>query len=332
LPKFGGLRSLLVRMINIKTNSRCCNLTGIPGELSYCTHLLELNLATNELKELPQPIGRLTRLVSLNIADNKLVDLPISLGYCVGLSQFGAGINLERNEIKDSEMLRKYKIGPDHMFDFLEKRMIVNGEPKLEEYELPFGEPAPKKSTENTNFKWGAARAESLGLMPPTHSQSSSQIQSQTQQSTSQTQQPTSQQSTSKAPLDDKILVLKKWAHTTIQTDLRLKLTQIQNKVDTPNTDIQQIVGLAQAIQTLKPEVDKARLTIPIFETPKAKIDGGSAKIDQLKAIISAAVDELALTFRGIQKVLETTESQKDIVTMVQSVKGLKAAFEAAHM
>jgi Leucine-rich repeat (LRR) protein len=57
-------------------------------------------------------MGRMTRLCVLNIADNKLTDLPLSLGYCNGLSKFGAGINMERNPIQDTEMIRKYRIGP----------------------------------------------------------------------------------------------------------------------------------------------------------------------------------------------------------------------------
>lgn len=30
---------------------------------------------------------------------------------------------MERNQILDDELLRKYRIGPDHLVDYLEKRM-----------------------------------------------------------------------------------------------------------------------------------------------------------------------------------------------------------------
>jgi len=265
------------------------------------TKLLELNLATNDLKELPQSIGRMTRLVTLNLSDNKLTDLPLSLGYCVGLSKIGAGINMERNNITDTEMLRKYKIGSDHMHDYLEKRMIVLGEPKLEEYELPFGVPTAVKQATTPVV------AATKKVEPP------------------------KQQEPSKAPLDEKIVVLKKWAHTTIQSELRPKLTQIQDRNDAA-VDPQHVVALAQIIKNLKPEVDKAKLVIPPFETPKAKLQGATTKIEQLKAVVSASVDELALTFRGIQKVLETTDSSKDVITMVQLVKGLKGVFDSTQI
>jgi len=78
--------------------------------------------------------------------------------------------------------------------------------------------------------------------------------------------------------------------------------------------------------------VDKAKQTIPPFDIPKAKLDGATTKVDQLKAVINASLDELALTFRGIQKVLETTESAKDIVSMVQLIKSLKAMLDSAQL
>lgn len=76
---------------------------------------MELNLASNQLTELPASIGRLSRLVRLNLSDNKLTDLPLSMGYCIGLGKIGAGVNLERNPIKDNAMLDKYRIGTDHL-------------------------------------------------------------------------------------------------------------------------------------------------------------------------------------------------------------------------
>ena len=41
-------------------------------------------------------------------------------------AKLGAGINLERNLIQDSEILQKYRVGPDQLFDYLEKRMQCN--------------------------------------------------------------------------------------------------------------------------------------------------------------------------------------------------------------
>jgi hypothetical protein len=69
-------------------------------------------------------MGRMTRLVTLSLSDNKLTDLPISLGNCIGLAKLGAGISIERNPIADPEMVRKYRIGTDHLQDYLEKKLM----------------------------------------------------------------------------------------------------------------------------------------------------------------------------------------------------------------
>jgi len=132
-----------------------------------------------------------------------------------------------------------------------------------------------------------------------------------------------------KIPLDEKILVLKKWGLTTIQSDIRSKLNHFQEKSNTLN-DQQQAIALAQAIKSLKPEIDKAKQSIPPFDVPDVKLEG-TTKMQQLQAVINASLEEVALTVREIQTVLETTDSSKDIVSMVQLVKNLKAAFESSH-
>jgi hypothetical protein len=41
-------------------------------------------------------------------------------GFCTGISN----IQIDGNPIRSQEMLRKYKFGPEHLVDFLEKRMV----------------------------------------------------------------------------------------------------------------------------------------------------------------------------------------------------------------
>lgn len=73
-------------------------------------------------------------------------------------------------------------------------------------------------------------------------------------------------------------------------------------------------------------EVDKAKQSIIPFDVPKAKMEG--SKVDQLKAALSSQVSELALVLRGIQKGLETADTSKDIVPLVQHVKNLKQVLD----
>jgi len=96
-----------------------CKLQELPEEFTYQTKLIELNLANNELRVLPVSFGRLTRLATLNLSENQLVDLPMSMGYCnITVCQ------IDGNPIRSQELLRKYKLGFDHLADFLEKRLV----------------------------------------------------------------------------------------------------------------------------------------------------------------------------------------------------------------
>lgn len=201
-------------------------------------------------------MGRMSRLVVLNLADNKLKNLPFSLGFCVGLSKFGAGINIERNEITDQEMLRKFKVGPDHMFDYLEKRMIVTGVPELEQFDLPFGHAATVKAPKSEVVpKWGANRAEEMGIQFNKGGVTAPSPMTQLKK----TEAPAATSPTATAPsssgapgLDEKVVMLKKWAHSTIQQELRFQLNKIQEKTDS-TSDPQEVVKMAQIIKQLKP-------------------------------------------------------------------------------
>jgi len=98
-----------------------CGLINLPEEFPGMVRLLELNLGANKLQELPKEFGRMSRLVTLNLSDNMLVELPMSMGKCVQLQT----IQLERNKIEDEELIAKYKIGTDHLVDYMEKRLFA---------------------------------------------------------------------------------------------------------------------------------------------------------------------------------------------------------------
>ena len=97
-----------------------CQLVSIPDKCLVNPRLLELDLGTNALTQLPTDFGALTRLVSLNLADNKLTDLPLSMGKCESMDS----CQLEGNPIKNEKLMAKYKIGTDHLIDYLSKRLF----------------------------------------------------------------------------------------------------------------------------------------------------------------------------------------------------------------
>lgn len=289
-----------------------CNLASIPGEFTYMTRLMELNLASNRLSELPSSFGRLSRLVRLNLSDNQLTDLPLSLGYCIGLGKIGAGISLERNPIKDSAMLQKYAIGTDHLADYLEKRMDkMGGPPVLEEFTLPFGnQQKPPKSTPSTPKP--ASNSTSTPL------------------------------STSSSNLDEKLVALKKWANTTIQSEMRFHFfffktlfafftnlhffffrVEAQRLKDVANnSSLQDLIPLAQKLRDLKTEMAVAREKLPPFTTPA--IVNHPDKAQQLKNIVISLLDEFLTILRSIQTIMNETSDSQKIVAMIQMVKALK--------
>jgi len=98
-----------------------CELAQLPDEFSGMIRLLELNLGNNRLTHLPENFGNMSRIVSLNLSDNQLVELPFTLGACVHMDS----ILIDRNPIEDETVWAKYKIGTDHLMDYLGKKMFA---------------------------------------------------------------------------------------------------------------------------------------------------------------------------------------------------------------
>jgi len=42
----------------------------------------------------------------------------------VGLAKLGSGITIAQNPITNEAMLEKYQLGTDHLYDYLEKRLM----------------------------------------------------------------------------------------------------------------------------------------------------------------------------------------------------------------
>jgi hypothetical protein len=64
--------------------------------------------------------------------------------------------------------------------------------------------------------------------------------------------------------LPEKLIALKKWAHTTIQSELRPRLNDLQDRAN-KISDIQQIVAIAQQLKLIKPVIfqKKKKKTAP---------------------------------------------------------------------
>jgi hypothetical protein len=297
----------------------CGELEALPEQFCYMTRLLELNLGNNKLASLPVSMGRMTRLCVLNVSDNQLKDLPLSLGYCIGLGKLGAGINIDRNPIENEKMLAKAKIGTDHLLAFLEQRMDAVGKPQL---------PNPPHSKVNDDFSVSEAGGESGGGGGISRSASTAAAASSSSSSSS---------SASAAPaapqptqLADKIVALVQWADKVIQEEFKPSLTSIKYEISQART-VEAVIQYAQLVRQLKPHIDNVRSMLPtLAAAPVPKVNANDTKLLKLTSTLDCAVADCLIVVNGLQRKLNTTQEQKDIVTFVPIVKALRETLVAA--
>jgi hypothetical protein len=308
----------------------CGELEALPEQFCYMTRLLELNLGNNKLNGLPVSIGRMTRLCVLNVSDNNLKDLPLSIGYCIGLGKLGAGINIDRNPIDNEKMLAKARIGTDHLLAFLEQRMDAVGKPQL---------PNPPRSRVNEDFSLsdsgggggdsGVARAASSGAASPAVSRVAAPVRANSGSYSSDggggggsASQPTQ--------LADKIVALVQWADKVIQEEFKPSLTSIKYEISQTRT-VEAAVSYAQLIRALKPHIDSVRSMLPdLAAAPTPKLTANDTKLLKLTQTLDCAVADCLIVVNGLQRKLNSTQDQRDVVTFVPIVKAIREALQNA--
>eukprot|EP01117_Protostelium_nocturnum_P005627 TRINITY_DN2031_c0_g1_i2.p1 TRINITY_DN2031_c0_g1~~TRINITY_DN2031_c0_g1_i2.p1 ORF type:complete len:550 (-),score=193.36 TRINITY_DN2031_c0_g1_i2:20-1669(-) len=317
-----------------------CELTSIPGEFTYMTRCLELNLATNFLTELPQSIGRMHRLCILNLSDNQLSDLPLSIGLCIGLGNLGSGLNVERNPLHDQTMKDKWRLGPDQLLDYLEKRMMTaGGAPKLEEFDVPMATPKEKRGGSGTNSpviqRKAAPQPASLTSIPQFASKAPispanpnrNPFADVVKQQQMGVHVPAAAAPAPVAAMDDKINTLKKWIGQTISNDFRVKLSKIQSQLDAC-TQMEEVLKKATDMKKFKPAIEQAKTQLPPYDFQKAALNPNEPKLVLLKKAVDGVISEVSATLKAIQQYAETTPHSKDVISMVQLTKSFKTTFD----
>lgn len=284
----------------------CCLLKKLPDEFTQMTRLLELNLGTNKLEILPNSMGKLSRLVSLNLCDNVLADLPVSMGYCVGLKS----CHIERNPITDPELFRKYRIGTDHLVDYLEKRLDAviakRGIGKI--LEAQEEEDQRKEALKQQKLK---ELEEAENLVEPTVD-----------------------------PWEDiefqqKIARLKQLAGQLIvecKSNLRdMKQIVVHGK------DLEQLKALGykvkklEAIYNIYPaELEYLRMFLPrdMMVKPIFTKKPGCDNITKLKAIIDVTITDLDNALSGLVQLLRRNVSQDELMPIFKFIRNLKVLIE----
>eukprot|EP01116_Phalansterium_solitarium_P000847 TRINITY_DN10696_c0_g1_i1.p1 TRINITY_DN10696_c0_g1~~TRINITY_DN10696_c0_g1_i1.p1 ORF type:complete len:688 (+),score=242.37 TRINITY_DN10696_c0_g1_i1:140-2065(+) len=318
-----------LRFLELLNVSRC-RLRTLPDEFTWCTNLLELDLAANQLEELPATFGRLRRLVKLDVSDNRLRDLPLSIGHCQSLDRLGAGINLERNPIEDPEMLYRFKIGPDHLTMYLQHRMYRNGGQILEDGPPPWLQPDSADDTGRTRPDLPTVTSSTGHVFyfnpPPPKALAKSNSEPNAISSSASAPVAASpgmvRSSSSETNLDAKIQVLRTWAATTCQHAL-LHVTTLRTRCSSSET-AQAAMAVGPAVGALNAEIVKLKPLLPTYDSPKPVLDVTLPKLEQLKSVLSASLDDAFLAVKAAQ-LLVPTSPVAQLMQLVTALKSVKA-------
>jgi hypothetical protein len=245
-------------------------------------------LQKKQLQRIPAGIGRMTRLTVLNVMFNQLQDLPMSIGYCVGLAKLGSGITIAQNPITNEAMLEKYQLGTDHLYDYLEKRLMDHGDYEMPPVRLPpeLLDQSEREREERERLRQAENQkniAVKFTVLPG--SPHTSRI----------FKQPAQRAPDIDSELSNKMVTLKNWAISAIRGEVKPKITKTSNFV-AQVSEVQQIMPLAQFAKNIKVEIEKARVFLPLvpvnpYRAPPENAD----KLLLLKVLVQTVVEDILM-------------------------------------
>jgi len=324
-------------------NASACELVEIPEEFTMLTRLIELNLSNNQIPVIPEGVGRMTRLTVLNLMFNQLKDLPITIGFCVGLAKLGSGITIANNPIENPDMWKKYQIGTDHLFDYLEKRLTLFGENNIEfpEVNLPpelleWEEGSRRQPRNNANQNYQQLVNHSViqsqqQQSPPQQRGSPQQhhpeYNSQQQQYIQQQQQMHAKRAAQPVDvvtdLTTKTVVLKNWSINAIRGDLKPKMVKLGNFI-ARTTDIRSVTQATEFAGAMRPHVDKAKAYLanqPPPPRPAPVVLPGGDKMIPLRHSASVVVDDINFMLGAFFGLLQQVSDVNVILGIVGFLK-----------
>lgn len=294
-------------MVTLHLNA--CNLTELPKYLCSLERLLEFDLGTNNLEQLPAPFGNMTRLVTLNLADNQLTDLPMSMGKCLQLDS----CQLERNPIKNEELMRKYRMGTKHVVDYLEKRLFA------------FEQEQKRRQKEGAKRAGGAAKKRPA--MPkdrPGLREFAGGDGPGAESGTSEEEDPYAGL-TPEEKLKRMRYAAQQKAHT-----LRLEFIELKKSLMTSKT-LEESLPVAKAIRDMKPWCEEARTCLlPVERVKPPPLFPNETKFQQLKKTSMVALKEVELVITAVTNTLATNLSAEQTNLLVRVVNDISRRFDEA--
>jgi hypothetical protein len=260
----------------------------------------------NGLSELPVDIGRMTRLTLLNVADNNLKNLPMSIGLCQvrnfrflhllmqlklslcicrqGLDNLGSGYNIDRNPIQDEKILAKFQVGTDHLCQYMASRLQAweahlvregKGQTVLSPWRAPYDKPSANSSSSSNGSGVKAAPGKQLSAAAAGANAAAAAAGRDVPRAS--VRAPNSEA--------DKIGVLCNWAGRELQSRVKPKLRELTAALDA-TTDIAVAAPLAKNIRALRQAVELyCELMSPFPKSPAPDMLGISDKLKVRRAL-----------------------------------------------
>jgi Leucine-rich repeat (LRR) protein len=319
-------------------DASCNALVSLPEELTYCTRLIELNLGGNRLAGLPEAIGRLSRVVNLNVSDNSIHEFPVSIGYCASLAQIGQGLNIDRNPLKDPELQQQFRVGADRLYMYLEKRMFIEGSPKLPPFpnngKLPY---VPLPPIDGEMLSFGTAGSSSKNLLSVSAanpgSGSASPISFKNRKvydgasgGSGNVPSPAIARTASPAPAspaasrDEKVDKIRSVAKVVIDQDIRPKIQALKAQID-GSKSVQEIQPFVLKAKSLKNDFDAIKTVLPALDNmPKPERNANEEQLVTFKKVVNMLLFEYDLVL-SISLSVADVASSKDLITLVNALK-----------
>jgi hypothetical protein len=239
----------------------------------------------------------MSRLVSLNLADNQLTDLPLSMGACVHMDS----CLLERNPIKDQELLRKYNIGTDHLNDYLAKRLFA------------FTQDQKKRKREMERAKAEAAKLRgAMDKDKVEEKPSAVPVNRRMDGFDEEDEQLTDEQKHAKIRAHSQKLA----------GECRHEVITLKRALQHANT-LEDIVPIAKAIRDLIPHMNSAREQMAPIPKPKPPIfQGNEDKVDKLKKTTAVALREFESVLGGIFNVVSGNAPLEQLISLSSVITG----------
>ena len=301
-------------------DASCNALQVLPEELTYCTRLIELNLGGNRLQALPEAVGRLSRVVNLNVSDNVIREFPLSIGFCASLAQIGQGLNIDRNPLTDPELQQQFRIGADRLYMYLEKRMFIEGSPRLPPFpnngKLPY---VPLPPIDGEILTFGTAGGSTKTLLHPSNSGSGGGMPSPLglkgrkaysgggggggdgataspalgrPAASSGTASPAAGASPALSSRDEKVEKIRSVAKTVIETDIRPKIQTLRVQIEGAKS-VPDAQPLVLRVKSLKNDFDAIKAILPpLDKIPMPERGPNEEQLVSLKKVVAVIIYE----------------------------------------